>query len=65
MTLASETNPFAVLRERINAMSFDVEDYFQVQAFADVCDRASWERYETRVERNTNLILDLLAAHKT
>ncbi|MCE9523186.1 MAG: DUF3473 domain-containing protein, partial [Alphaproteobacteria bacterium] len=47
------------------AMSFDVEDYFQVQAFADVCDRASWERYETRVERNTNLILDLLAAHKT
>lgn len=42
-------------------MSFDVEDYFQVQALADVCDRARWDSFEPRVERNTNLILDLLA----
>jgi len=48
-----------------NAMSFDVEDYFQVQAFADVCDRARWDGYESRVERNTNLILDLLAERRT
>jgi polysaccharide deacetylase family protein (PEP-CTERM system associated) len=46
-------------------MSFDVEDYFQVQAFADVCDRARWDGYESRVERNTNLILDLLAERST
>jgi polysaccharide deacetylase family protein (PEP-CTERM system associated) len=50
---------------RSNAMSFDVEDYFQVQAFADVCDRARWDGYESRVERNTNLILDLLAERST
>jgi polysaccharide deacetylase family protein (PEP-CTERM system associated) len=42
-----------------------VEDYFQVQAFADVCDRARWDGYESRVERNTNLILDLLAERST
>jgi len=50
---------------QLNAMSFDVEDYFQVQAFADVCDRTRWDGYESRVERNTNLILDLLAEHGT
>jgi polysaccharide deacetylase family protein (PEP-CTERM system associated) len=50
---------------RSNAMSFDVEDYFQVQAFADVCDRARWDGYESRVERNTSLILDLLAERST
>lgn len=48
----------------LNAMSFDVEDYFQVQALADVCDRARWDEFEPRVERNTNLILDLLAEHE-
>lgn len=46
-----------------NALSFDVEDYFQVQALASVCDRAQWDAFEPRVERNTNLILDLLAEH--
>ena len=59
------TMPLDRMRDMANALTFDVEDYFQVQAFADVCDRAAWERYEPRVERNTNLILDLLAEHKT
>ena len=45
-------------------MSFDVEDYFQVQALADVCERARWDEFEPRVERNTNLILDLLAEQR-
>jgi polysaccharide deacetylase family protein (PEP-CTERM system associated) len=49
----------------VNAMSFDVEDYFQVQAMADVCAREKWDGYESRVERNTNLILDLLAERRT
>jgi polysaccharide deacetylase family protein (PEP-CTERM system associated) len=49
----------------LNAMSFDVEDYFQVQAFADVCDRPRWESFESRVERNTNLLLDVLAERDT
>jgi polysaccharide deacetylase family protein (PEP-CTERM system associated) len=49
----------------LNAMSFDVEDYFQVQALADVCERSRWESFESRVERNTNLILDALSERGT
>ena len=43
----------------VNAMSVDVEDYFQVQAFADNVDRASWDSRECRVERNTDAIMQL------
>ena len=38
-------------------MTVDVEDYFQVQAFADVIDRADWDRIPCRVEANTDRIL--------
>jgi len=44
----------------VNAMTVDVEDYFQVSAFEGVVDRANWERMESRVERNTCRVLDLL-----
>ena len=37
----------------VNALSVDVEDWFQVQALADVIDRASWDRLPTRVARTT------------
>jgi polysaccharide deacetylase family protein (PEP-CTERM system associated) len=40
-----------------NAMSVDVEDYFQVQAFASIIDRAEWDTIPRRVERNTDRIL--------
>ncbi len=43
-----------------NAMSVDVEDYFQVSAFAPHIARADWERLPCRVERNVDLILGLL-----
>ncbi|MCL4183304.1 MAG: DUF3473 domain-containing protein [Burkholderiaceae bacterium] len=46
-----------------NAMSVDVEDYFQVAAFSPNIDRSSWESLPCRVERNVSLILDLLDAH--
>lgn len=49
----------------VNALSFDIEDYFQVQALAGVVDRASWSGRETRVERNTDLILQQLADANT
>ena len=39
----------------------DVEEHFQVQALAPFVPRPSWEAHESRVERNTSLILDLLA----
>jgi polysaccharide deacetylase family protein (PEP-CTERM system associated) len=45
-----------------NAMSVDVEDWFQVQAFADVIDRATWETLPRRVEANTERILALFEA---
>ena len=44
--------------ERIrNAMTCDVEDYFQVSAFAPYIDRASWPERECRVEANIERIL--------
>lgn len=47
----------------INAMTVDVEDYYQVSAFEPHVRRDEWNRYESRVERNTDRILDLFAAH--
>jgi len=40
-------------------MSVDVEDYFQVEAFAGIVNRYDWPRYSSRVERNTERLLDL------
>jgi polysaccharide deacetylase family protein (PEP-CTERM system associated) len=44
-----------------NAMSVDVEDWFQVQAYAGVVGRDMWERLDRRVETNTDRVLDLFA----
>jgi len=50
--------------ERIrNAMTCDVEDYFQVSAFAPYIDRASWPTRECRVEANMDRILALFDAN--
>ena len=43
-----------------NAMTVDVEDYFQVSAFAAHIPRESWESIPCRVERNIDRILTLL-----
>lgn len=43
-----------------NAMSIDVEDYFQVSAFAPHIRREDWDSLPCRVERNVDLILGLL-----
>jgi polysaccharide deacetylase family protein (PEP-CTERM system associated) len=48
-----------------NAMTIDVEDYFQVQAFADRIDRSDWDSLECRVEANTDLILEMLSEHSS
>lgn len=44
-------------------MTVDVEDYYQVLAFEPYVRRDEWDRYESRVERNTDRILALFAAH--
>ena len=43
-----------------NALTIDVEDYFQVSAFAPHIARADWPRLECRVEANVERILLLL-----
>lgn len=43
-----------------NAMSIDVEDYFQVSAFAPHIRRDEWDAMPCRIERNTDVILGLL-----
>ena len=48
-----------------NALTIDVEDYFQVSAFAPYIARAEWESRECRVERNVDRILALLDEHDT
>ena len=49
----------------INALTIDVEDYFQVSAFAPHIARTEWDQRECRVERNMDRILGLLARHQT
>ena len=44
-----------------NAMTVDVEDYFQVAAFERCIAREDWSRWPVRVEANTHRILDLFA----
>ena len=45
----------------INAMTIDVEDYFQVSAFAPHIVRTEWPKRECRIERNIDVILQMLA----
>lgn len=46
----------------VNAMSVDVEEHYQVQAFAGQVDRADWPSQPSRVARNTDLVLELFDA---
>lgn len=48
-----------------HAFTVDVEDYFQVDAFADVVPGANWGGYPSRVTPNTHRLLDLLDQHQT
>jgi polysaccharide deacetylase family protein (PEP-CTERM system associated) len=43
----------------VNALSVDVEDYYQVGAFARRIARGDWDGYPSRVEANTEVLLDL------
>jgi polysaccharide deacetylase family protein (PEP-CTERM system associated) len=46
-----------------NALTFDLEDYFHVGAFADQIQEDHWNSYESRVQANTDTILQLLEDH--
>jgi peptidoglycan-N-acetylglucosamine deacetylase len=50
------------MAERIvNAMSVDIEDYYQVQAFAGQVAADDWTSYPSRIVENTDRVLDLFA----
>jgi polysaccharide deacetylase family protein (PEP-CTERM system associated) len=60
-------DPLGTMKERIarmnsvvNAITIDVEDYFQVSAFAPYISRSGWEERPQRVERNIDRILEIL-----
>jgi polysaccharide deacetylase family protein (PEP-CTERM system associated) len=44
----------------LNALTIDVEDYFQVNAFANHVRQEQWDSYPLRVDVNTRRILDML-----
>jgi polysaccharide deacetylase family protein (PEP-CTERM system associated) len=45
----------------VNMLSIDVEDYFQVSAFEQISPPSSWSEFESRVDQNTDKILEILA----
>jgi hypothetical protein len=48
--------------DMLNILTIDVEDYFQVHALSKNIRYQDWDNYESRVERNTYRLLDILAA---
>ena len=46
----------------VNAMTVDVEDYFQVSAFESHVERDEWQQFPQRVDANTRRILELFSA---
>ena len=53
----------SAVAELTNAMTVDVEDYYQVSAFEPHVRRDEWGSYEPRVERNTERVLELFEGH--
>jgi polysaccharide deacetylase family protein (PEP-CTERM system associated) len=49
----------------LNTLTIDLEDYYHVSAFESVIRFAEWGRYESRVERNSHVLLDLLDTYGT
>ncbi len=49
--------------QTVNALTIDVEDYFQVSAFAPYIERDAWDAIPCRAEANVGRILAMLAEH--
>lgn len=47
-----------------DAMSVDLEDYFHVEAFADLILRSQWHSFPRRVRENTERVLALFERHQ-
>jgi hypothetical protein len=46
----------------LNILTIDLEDYFQVHAFSGVIRYEDWDKFECRIERNTDRLLEILNA---
>jgi len=51
----------ARIAEPRNVFTVDVEDYYQVEAFSGRIERSRWKDFPSRVARNTDALLELLA----
>lgn len=49
----------------VNALTIDLEDWFQVENYKGAIPRRSWDSMDRRVEGSTGLLLDLLGAAGT
>jgi polysaccharide deacetylase family protein (PEP-CTERM system associated) len=66
LSIAARVRPGTVVlrperRDVVNAMTIDVEDYFQVSAFEQHLSRDNWDGMESRVCRNTDRLLEMFA----
>ncbi len=52
-----------ISNDPVNALTVDVEDYYQVESFAGVVRRKDWARWEPRIERNTHKLLEMFARY--
>ncbi len=48
-----------------NFLTIDVEEHFQVAAFEDIVHPKDWGNHESRVVKNTRLLLEVLKRHDT
>lgn len=61
MSLSTHNSATTAGRIR-NAITVDVEDYFQVYAFSRAIRRDDWDSFDCRVERNVDLLLGQFAS---
>ena len=47
-----------------NALTIDVEDYFQVSAFENAIQRSDWDRLEHRILANMDKVLQIFSDHE-
>ncbi len=55
--------PMSRVEPITNALTFDVEEYFQVSAFEHDIARDAWGRWPSRVEASVKVLLDVLDTH--
>lgn len=57
-----ETAPRDAAAPVVNAMSIDVEEYFQVWAFARAARKEDWDSFPSRIEQSVDAALELFGA---